>query len=111
MTKPIFRHRQLGEGHLTVALAYNQDKNNLDYAVSLCSPTDQFSRPKGRMIAEGRLQAYRSGRKTLSQRSLVGTINTGTSEPLPGDVVDTVVGLLLSSADENQLRWLVTVIP
>jgi hypothetical protein len=45
-----FAHFDLGDGHATVVGAYCDGA--LYYGVSLCSPEDNFSRSKGRLLAE-----------------------------------------------------------
>jgi hypothetical protein len=50
--------RNYGDGALTAAIRLCQDSNDsVDVAVAFCSPKDQFSRKKGRLIAEGRLRS------------------------------------------------------
>lgn len=50
-----FSHIPLGKGRATLAIQVEGD--NLEIGVAFCSPKDQFSKAKGRMIAEGRLKA------------------------------------------------------
>ena len=40
-------------GYITVA--YQEDEETATYGAAFCSPTDQFNKAKGRMIAQGRL--------------------------------------------------------
>jgi len=51
-----FMHMQLGAGHITLAVRAMPDEVGA-YVVgaAFCSPKDQFSKKKGRLIAEGRL--------------------------------------------------------
>lgn len=49
----LFAHVKIGEGWVTGAMSVHGDY--MDVAVALCSPEDQFSRRKGRLIAGGRL--------------------------------------------------------
>ena len=48
---------ETNEGYLT--LAYDVAGDLLEYGVAFCAPTDNFSRPKGRLIAKGRLNSER----------------------------------------------------
>ena len=52
--KTEFVHFYIGQGRATAAIRKVAD-NYHHVAVSFCSPNDQFSRKKGRLIAEGRL--------------------------------------------------------
>ena len=49
-----YMHLKLGEGRATMAVSVKNDVANV--AVSFCSPTDQFSRKKGRELADSRLE-------------------------------------------------------
>ncbi len=58
-----FSHVKLGEGYATLAIretTYDDGKpTTLELGVSWCSPNDHFSRPKGRLVATGRLNSKR----------------------------------------------------
>ena len=106
MSEPKLEHCQMGKGYVTVAYVRDPDTDCIDYAVALCSPLDRFSRRKGRMVAEGRLTAYRLGRDSLTDRGLAGTIFTTNPQPRKDEVIDTVIKLILAEADETPTRWL-----
>ena len=45
----------------------------VDFAISLCSPRDEFDFEVGKNLALDRLDAYIDGRKNLRERGLAGT--------------------------------------
>lgn len=47
-------------GHVTLAFEVNGE--TLNYGAAFCSPTDNFSRPKGRLIAKGRKSSVKRSR-------------------------------------------------
>lgn len=60
-----YNHFQIGNGHATIAyqLDNNRDsqKRKVRFACSFASPKDNFSREKGRLIAEKRLVFFNKG--------------------------------------------------
>lgn len=57
----IGRHK----GIITMAVDFNKETKRLTFAMSFCSPRDQFCKRRGRMIAEGRLAAGKGGCLTV----------------------------------------------
>ena len=60
MNETVYQHMSLGTGKATVAIRVDEDTPSHRVArvgLATCSPKDQFSRKRGRAIAEGRLQA------------------------------------------------------
>ena len=52
----LFMHPYVANGRATAAIDIS-NLENIRVAFAFCSPKDQFSRKKGRLIAEGRLRA------------------------------------------------------
>lgn len=52
-----FSHMNLGRGKATLAIRVKGD--DVEVGVSFCSPRDQFSKARGRLLAEGRLNNKR----------------------------------------------------
>lgn len=109
-------HRQLGEGYVTVAFNYDTDNGQIHYALSFCSPLDQFSRKRGYTIAEGRLVTYRSNdiirTDRLIDRGLAGSIPTTTAEPKKKAIIDSIMGIVTTrTLPDSQLRWVHSVTP
>lgn len=51
----LYMHPFIGNGRATAAIDVS-DKTNIRVAFAFCSPKDQFSRKKGRLIATGRVR-------------------------------------------------------
>jgi len=115
-------HRQLGKGYVTVAFDYDTDNELIHYALSFCSPLDQFSRKRGNLIAQGRLVAYvteghgHSNRNMIGRddklirRGLAGSISAN-AEPKKKAVIDNVISIIVTrKLDDSQLRWLDTAV-
>jgi hypothetical protein len=103
-------HRQHGEGYITVAYNYDPVVQQLSYGLSFCSPLDQFSRKRGVLIAEGRLEAYLDDadrRDKLSTRQLAGQMHFP-KEPKKQYVVNSIVEKVtkLTTYKPRQLRWI-----
>jgi hypothetical protein len=54
---PKFKHLYI-DGHPVATVAYERDGQDLRYGVAVCSTRDQFSKAKGRLIAEGRMNKH-----------------------------------------------------
>jgi hypothetical protein len=56
-----FRHFEFYDGHITVAYQLDDNRDSeqryVRAAAAFCSPYDQFTKKKGRLISEGRLKA------------------------------------------------------
>jgi len=50
-----YMHMDLGIGRATIAIQKIDGEKRIRVAAAFCSPHDQFSRKKGRLIADGRL--------------------------------------------------------
>jgi len=108
-TKYKVEHRQHGKGYITVAYNYDPAAQQLSYGLSFCSPLDQFSRKRGVLIAEGRLESYISDadrRSKLSDRQLAGQMHFPT-EPKKKYVVNSIMEQVtkLTTYKPRQLRW------
>lgn len=58
-----FMHFDIGPGRVTAAI--RADDKEAEIGLAFCSPEDQFSRKRGRLIAEGRLNVGKSLRLFL----------------------------------------------
>lgn len=64
-------------GRASIAVEYSRETGLVMYGVAWCSPKDQFNRKKGRMIAEGRLEACRGSAfytQAFTRRELVNEV-------------------------------------
>lgn len=50
-----YMHMEIGKGRATLAIQQIDGEKRVRVAAAFCSPHDQFSRKKGRLIADGRL--------------------------------------------------------
>ena len=55
--EPSYMHLDIGAGRVTAAIDIKSEGQEVAYiGLAFCSPVDQFSRKKGRLISSGRLR-------------------------------------------------------
>ena len=62
MNNILFQHKVVKDNRITLAAKKDEETNNLNVSISICSNSEQFRKEKGRTIASGRLN---KGVKTI----------------------------------------------
>lgn len=106
--KIAYIHAYVGDGRVTAAFEMppkdkRSEARQVNYAVAYCSPKDNFSRERGRLIAAGRLEKARQQDRQGDYKwvDLLGTVTV----PAGGKLTEAVLESILFRIRREGPNW------